>query len=207
MQKYAKMGILPIISVFFFELDKKKRGIMYLCIAKHITKMEIKIKESDIIKAAKEGMDAFVELFRSSILNAIGGQLNEVTMPLLNAEQITLLAYMTVRDEVMDGGFVQLIHNGYGPFIFMNPFAKAMRLWGAKDFQKLIYRGRELFLQYEQELTKDCTDEEFMALFEQYPEFDDLDDEFIEMEEEVTETVARFVDEHLEAFAEIIHNS
>ncbi|MBQ0020235.1 MAG: DMP19 family protein [Bacteroidales bacterium] len=166
--------------------------------------MEIKIDESAVIAAAQEGMDAFVELFRKHILDAIGGELNAETMPKLNADQITLLAYMTVREEVMDGGFVQLIHNGYGPFIFLNPFAKAMRQWGCKEFTNLIYDGRKLFEQYGDELTKDCTDEEFMALFEQYPEFDDLDDRFIEMEEEVTETVARYVDENIERFAEII---
>lgn len=166
--------------------------------------MEIKIKESDVIQAAQEGMDSFVELFRDHILETIGGQLNAETMPLLAPDQITLLAYMTVREEVMDGGFVQLIHNGYGPFIFLNPFAKAMRLWGAKDFTNLIYKGRKLFELYQEELTKECTDEEFMSLFEQYPEFDDLDDSFIEMEEEVTETVARYVDEHLENFAEVV---
>ena len=172
-----------------------------------MSEVKVCIPESEVVEAAKAGMDGFVELFRKHIMEAIGGELTAETMPLLTADQVTLLAYMTVRDEVMDGGFVQLIHNGYGPFIFLNPFAKAMRLWGAKDFQKLIYRGRELYEQYGQELTKECTDEEFMALFEQYPEFDDLDDEFIEMEEEVTEIVARYVDEHLEAFAEIIHNS
>lgn len=166
--------------------------------------MEIKIDESAVIAAAQEGMDAFVELFRKHILDAIGGELNAETMPKLNADQITLLAYMTVREEVMDGGFVQLIHNGYGPFIFLNPFAKAMRQWGCKEFTNLIYDGRKLFEQYGDELTKECTDEEFMALFEQYPEFDDLDDRFIEMEEEVTETVARYVDENIERFAEII---
>ncbi len=154
-----------------------------------------------IIEAAEEGMDAFLELFNNSILEAIGGELNAESMQKLNGEQITLLAYMIVREEVMDGGFVQLIHNGYGPFIFLNPFAKAMRLWGAHDFQKLIYRGRKLFETYGDELTKDCSDDEFMALFEQYPEFDELDDEFIEMEEDVTELVARYVDEHLEQFA------
>lgn len=166
--------------------------------------MEIKIDETAVIAAAQEGMDAFVELFRKHIMEAIGGELNAETMPKLNADQITLLAYMTVREEVMDGGFVQLIHNGYGPFIFLNPFAKAMRQWGCKEFTNLIYDGRKLFEQYGDELTKECTDEEFMALFEQYPEFDDLDDRFIEMEEEVTETVARYVDENIERFAEII---
>ena len=48
------------------------------------------------------------------------------------------------------------------------------------------------------ELTAECSDEEFMALFEQYPQFDDLDDEFVEMEEEVTDIIAHYVDEHLE---------
>ena len=43
-----------------------------------------------------------------------------------------------------------------------------------------------------------------MALFEQYPMFDDLDDEFVEMEEEVTELVARYIDENIENFATVV---
>ena len=43
-----------------------------------------------------------------------------------------------------------------------------------------------------------------MALFEAYPKFDDLDDEFVEMEEEVTVALACYVDEHLELFAEVV---
>lgn len=166
--------------------------------------MTIRIPESEIIRAANEGMDAFIQVFNDAIMEAIGGELNEATMQELNGEQITLLAYIILRNEVMDGGFVQLIHNGYGGFIFLNPFAKAMRLWGAHDFSKLVYKGRKLFEKYGEELTKECSDEEFMALFEQYPEFDVLDDEFVECEEEVTEIIARYVDEHIEQFAEIV---
>ena len=165
--------------------------------------MQVKIQEREIIEAAGKGMDAFVDVFHHHIMDSIGGELNAQSMQQLNPDQITLLAYIIFRNEVMDGGFIQLIHNGYGPFIFLNPFAKAMRLWGAKDFCNLVYKGRKLFEQYGEEITKDCSDEEFMALFEKFPEFDDLDDEFIEMEEEVTDTVARYIDEHLEAFAEI----
>ena len=163
--------------------------------------MEIRIKESDVKQAAQEGMDAFVALFNDRIIQAIGGELNEESMRLLNPDQITLLAYVILREEVMDGGFIQLIHNGYGPFIFLNPFAKAMNQWGARDFRNLIYEGRKPYERYAEELTADCSDEEFMALFEQYPEFDDLDDEFVESEEEITELVARYIDEHLEQFA------
>ena len=166
--------------------------------------MEVKINEQEILRAADEGMDAFIGVFRDSILESIGGELNADTMQQLHPDQVTLLAYERVREEVLDGGFIQLIHNGYGPFIFLNPFAKAMRLWGAREFCNLIYKGRRLFEEYGDELTKDCTDEEFMALFEQYPMFDDLDDEFVEMEEEVTELVARYIDENIENFATVV---
>lgn len=163
----------------------------------------VKIKEQAVIAAANEGMDAFVELFYKAIMYLIGGSLTPESMQQLNADQITLLAYCIYREEVMDGGHVQLIHNGYGPFIFLNPFAKAMRLWGAKEFSKLVYSGRKFYEANGKALTVDCSDDEFMAMFEQYPEADDLDDEFIEMEEDVTETVARYIDEHLSDFAEI----
>ena len=168
------------------------------------------ISDSQLKAAAAEGMDAFFTLITDTLLEAIGGELTADTMQQLNSEQITLIGYRLLRDEVMDGGFIQLIHNGLGPFIFLNPFAKAMRLWGEDietegtsvlhDFSKLIYKGRKLFEQYGDELTRSYTDEEFMALFEQYPQFDDLDDTFVESEEEITTIIARYVEAHLDRF-------
>ena len=148
-------------------------------------------------------MDAFIKVFTDEYLKVIGGELTSETMQLLNSYQISLLGYQMFRDEVMDGGFVQLIHNGYGPFFFDNPFAKAMRLMGAKDFSKLVYKAKKMYDEHKQELTAECSDEEFMALFERFDCFDECDDEFIEMEENVTEIIAVYVDEHLDEFAEI----
>ena len=162
--------------------------------------MEVRIKEQDIRDAAAHGVEAFVELVAQRTLDSIGGQLTAETMPLLVPDQITLLAYSMVRHELLEGGFIQLIHNGYGPFVFLNPFAKAMRLWGAREFSKLIYDGRALYEKYGEELTCDCTDDEFMALYEQYEQFDELDDQFIEMEEDVTSTVAHYIDDHIADF-------
>ncbi len=157
-----------------------------------------------MVRAAGEDMDAFVEVFYGAIMEACGGNLTADVLQHLHADQVTLVAYVMLRNEVMDGGFVQLIHNGYGPFIFENPFAKAMRLWGLREFSKFLYSARELYVQYKGEIEKDCTDEEFMAMFEHYPEFDELDDAFVEMEEEVTAAVAHYVDEHIENFATIV---
>ena len=166
--------------------------------------MEISIHEKDIIEAARKGNEAFVDLFVQRLLAAVGGELTAETMGQLTADQITLLAYQTVKREVMEGGFIQLIYNGYGPFIFLNPFAKAMRLWGARDFCNLVYDARRLYEEFGDELTRERSDEEFMALYEQYEQFDDLDDTFIEMEPEVTEIVAHYIDEHIDNFAVVI---
>ena len=161
------------------------------------------VKDADLQQAAMEGMDAFLQVFVKATYDAIGGELTAETMQELNADQITLLAWNILHEEVMDGGFVQLIHNGYGPFIFKNPLAKALKLWDLKELSKLIYEAHTLWLKHRENIEKDCTDDEFMALFEQFPDFDDLDDLFVEHEEEWTEDIAHYVDDHLERFATI----
>ena len=164
---------------------------------------QVTIQDATLQKAATEGMDAFVGAFVVAIKEAIGGELTADTLSELNSDQITLLAWDTLHQEVMDGGFVQLIHNGYGPFIFKNPFAKAVKLWGMRELSRLIYDAHSLYVKYHEQIERDCTDDEFMALFEQFPEFDDLDDEFVEREEEWTEQVAHYIDEHIEKFANV----
>ncbi len=165
---------------------------------------QIEISDAQLRKSAGEGMDAFVKTFVDAILQAIGGELTAENIGELNNDQITLLAWDVLHQEVMDGGMVQLIHNGYGPFIFKNPFAKALnKLWGMRELSKMVYDAHTLYAKYGAEIEKDCTDEEFMALFERFPEFDDFDDKFIENEEQYTEQVARYIDEHIENFATI----
>lgn len=180
--------------------------------------MKPTLTEQSLIAAAQKSPDALFDLVADTLFDSIHGELNAESMQTLNSQQITLLAYKILRDEVMDGGFVELIHNGYGPFIFLNPFAKAMRLWGQDveadtgtailhDFSRLVYKGRKLFERYGDELTRPCTDEEFMALFEQYPDFDDLDDEFVETEEAITSTIAFYIDAHLDDFVDVMKDS
>ena len=164
---------------------------------------EVIVKDADLRQAAEEGMDAFLGVFVKATYESIGGVLTAETMQELNADQTTLLAWDILHQEVMDGGFVQLIHNGYGTFIFKNPFAKAVKLWGLQGLSKLIYEGHTLWLKHRQKIEKDLTEDEFMALFEQLPEFDNLDDTFVENEEEWTADIAHYVDEHLENFATI----
>ena len=100
--------------------------------------MDVFVMDADLRKAAEEGVDAFIGVFVKAIYDAIGGELTAETMGRLSTDQITLLAYIQMRDEVMDGGFVQLIHNGYGPFLFRNPFAKVLKIWGLTELSKRV---------------------------------------------------------------------
>ena len=153
---------------------------------------KIAITDEALRRGAEEGMDGFLKVFIDKYLEVTGGVVNAETMPLLNGYQHSLLGYHFLREEINEGGFVQLIQNGFGPYIFDNPFAKAMRQFGAKEFAKLIYSAKKR------------DDEEFMAMYEQYEAFDELEEQFMDMEESVTARIAEYVDNHIEEFAEIV---
>ena len=79
-----------------------------------------------------------------------------------------------------------------------------LRLWGVGDLSKLVYAAKKIYDSHRGDLERERTDEEFMAMYEQYEAFDELEDEFLEKEEEYTALVAGYVDEHLELFAKIV---
>lgn len=166
---------------------------------------KVTVKDYVLRQAAEAGMDEFIKVFTDAIYDFIGGKLNADNMGMLNSDQITLLAYVILRDNVMDGGFVELIHNGYGGFIFLNPFGKAVREWGLQDLYKIIRKCHRYYVIHHESLEKDCTQEEFDALYEQFPVFDDFDDAFVESEEDFTSGVAHYVDEHIDNFATIVN--
>lgn len=165
--------------------------------------IDIYVEDASLAQAAQKGADDFLKTVTLAVRDAIGGTLTADNMSSLNASQITLLAYDILREEVLDGGFVQLIHNGYGGFIFLNPVAKILKMWGLTDLAKILFRGRKLYYEHHEAIERDCTDEEFMALFEQHPEFDDMDDAFVEHEEDWTTGMAEYVDEHLNDFVKV----
>jgi len=164
----------------------------------------IQIKDNDLAASAEKGMDEFLQVFTDAYLKAIGGKLTAENMSLLNGSQHTLLAHRFFQDEMRDGGFVQLIQNGYGGYIFENPFAKAIKQFGAVELAKIIYKAKEIYDPNKAVLERETTDEEFNAMYVDFEAFDDLEEAYFEMEEKQTAIIAAYVDEHIVDFAEII---
>ena len=161
------------------------------------------VSKEELEAAKKAGTGSLCELISQKALESVGGVLDSKSMSELNSSQITAIAYIILRSELLEGGFVQLIHNGYGPFIFENPFAKAMRLWGLKDLCNMLYDARRLYEKTSKEITRDCSDEEFMALYEQFEKYDEYDDDFVEREAEYTAAVESYIENNIGDFLTI----
>ncbi len=166
--------------------------------------IEVKIEDNRLAKAAEEGIDCFLELIIDETRKVIGGELSAENMAQMSADQITLMGYATLRDEVMDGGFIQLIHNGYGPFFFRNPFDTAVRRWNLVELCHLMRHVKKEYQRTKDKIECELSDDEFMALYEAMPQYDDFDDEFVSHEEQWSEGVAVYVDEHLNDFITIV---
>ncbi len=164
----------------------------------------IQIQEKDIIEAANKSMDEFLKLFTDAYISVLEDGMTFNNMDKLNGYQHTLLAFRYFTDEIREGGFIQLIQNGYGGYIFDNPTAKALRQMGARDLSKILYKAKEIYDANRDDLEKETTEDEFMAMYEQYEQFDELEEKYMEIEEEQTLIIAQYVDDNIDDFAEII---
>ena len=164
----------------------------------------IQINDNVLAKAAENGMDEFLQVFIDAFLIEIDGKLTAENMSKLNGSQHTLLAWHFFSSEMREGGFVQLIQNGYGGYIFANPFAKAIKQFGASELSKLIYKAKEIYDPNKTVLERETTEEEFNAMYVDFEAFDELEERYFDVEEEQTALIAEYVDEHLADFAYVI---
>lgn len=135
-------------------------------------------------------------------IDAIGGALTSDNMDKLTADQHSLLCYRYLLDEVMEGGFIQLVANGYAPYVLDGPFPMIVKKeWGMRDFSKLLYEAKRQYHLNEEALLRDMDEDEFMALYEELEELNDLGDEFLDdFQERVTPAVAKMIEDNRDKY-------
>jgi len=142
-----------------------------------------------------------IKSITDSYWTVLGGNITSENMQLLTTDQHTLLAYRIILDEVMEGGFIQLIQNGWGKYIFNNPFAKVLKSWGVTDLAKLIYAVAKEYHKNQDFLEKDRSEEEFMALYEDFETLNDMGDAFLdEIQEDSTVKIGKYVENNSDDF-------
>ena len=115
-------------------------------------------------------------------------------------DQIALFIYGTLHGQVMNGGFLQLIFNGYAPYVFASPLASTLRAWGASSTADLIDAIADVCLQVDRSLrdVDKSNLESFTNLYTQYPEFSNYDNAFCE--NDGMKEVKAYVSENLAVF-------
>lgn len=112
--------------------------------------------------------------------------------------QQLLISYDYVRTQVMQGGFIQLIQNGY---IGLLP---AMPEWlykiGAPEMAKDIDDVLKVYVLNRQLLDQKTTVEEFAKLYSELTEFEEIDERFRRLDVETMEQIAGYAVEHPEEF-------
>lgn len=134
----------------------------------------------------------FLNATTDQLISRVGGQLTEQNMDMLTLNEHILLSYRYLRDEVMEGGFIQLIQNGYGPYVLLGPLPMLMKKeLGLKQFGQFLYNVQHEYKANREALEADKTEDEFMAQYEQFEALNDYGDDYLDdYEEEVTPAIA-----------------
>lgn len=119
----------------------------------------------------------------------------------LSDEQHTLLAYCYLDSQVQEGGFLRLVAEGYGEYIFMNPLADSLRRWRIKQTPKIIDKAKALYAEHgaaiEQLASEGVPLEDIRTRF---GIFEELDGDYYETADEDLAAAAQYVQENRNKF-------
>jgi len=158
-----------------------------------------RIARADLENAKNGDAWDFLFVFTEKYFELIGE--NEEILKEFTSSQNVLLAYNFLFDQVCNGGFIQLIVNGYGSYVFDTPFSSLLKEWGVERIAGIVDEARAVYEEHKEELEKDVTLEEFSKLYEKIKGFDPLDDRFYKVMGGETEVLKKYVEDHLEEFA------
>ncbi len=118
-----------------------------------LTRKEIEEKMT-LAKKEEDGWE-FLFLFIDHYFKYISScKSQEQAFQEFNDEQHTLLVFNYLYGQVCNGGFLQLIQNGYGAYIFENPFSKQIRNWGAKNIANIVEKAKIIYDKNKKDLEK-----------------------------------------------------
>lgn len=158
--------------------------------------------QEEINKAKSDTWD-FLFLFLDAYYQIMASDANEQSMQAFSAAQHTLMAFNSLYGEVSNGGFLQLIQNGYGSYIFDNPFSAHIKEWGAVEIAKIVDEAKLIYEQHKDDLEKETSLEEFSAMYNEYTSFEPLDDKFYEVMDTELEIIKTYVEQNINSFANI----
>lgn len=122
----------------------------------------------------------------------------------LTQDQIILTLYNILFDQVQNGGFLQLIFNGYDYMIKEgSPIPETLREWGAAETANVLAKIAPHIQKVSDTISEsEWSVENLSKLYKQFPEFNEFDEEFYNNDGSLE--VKKYVEENLSKFATIV---
>lgn len=156
------------------------------------------------IENSKEDTWDFLFLFLDYYLEKLYTDDSGNVMEQFNDDQHTLIAYNFLYNQITNGGFSQLIKNGYASYIFDNPFSEHIKLWGAYSTADIVEKARVIYHQNQEQLIQETTSEETSKRYDEFKEFEHLDNEFYNIMDSEAEIVRQYVEKNISKFGKVI---
>lgn len=159
---------------------------------------EIQKSELDQAKAAGD-FQAIFDLFVQPLHEEMYKRQDFAFMEELSEGQQLLLSYDYVRMQVLQGGFIQFIQNGYVALLLSMP--EWLSNLGAAEVSKVLDDVLKVYVLNRELLDKSTTVEEFAMLYQELKEFEQLDDTFQHLDADTVKLLAEYAMQHSHIFA------
>lgn len=143
----------------------------------------------------------FLFLFLDHYLEELYTDESEEVMSRFSEDQHTLIAYNFLYNQLTNGDFLQLILNGFAPYIFDNPFSENLRKWDLYQTAELVDQAKLVYEKHKNDFLVERTPEQLEQFMTEMKDFEPFDNQFFEIKEEETEKVKHYVEEYINRFA------
>ncbi|WP_276134095.1 DMP19 family protein [Polluticoccus soli] len=160
------------------------------------------INKTELEKAqAASDFQAIFDIFVQPLHEEMYKRRDFTFMDELSEGQQLLLSYDYVRMQVLQGGFIQFIQNGYVGLLLNMP--EWLHQLGAAEVSKVIDDVLKVYVLNRELLDKSTTVEEFAMLYQELKEFEQLDDSFQHLDADTVKLLAEYALQHPDLFAVI----
>lgn len=160
--------------------------------------------DSNMLKAAQASGDLFqyFDLLTQPLHEELYKKKTFDFFDELSEGQQLLLSYDYVQNQVLQGGFIQLIQNGYIGLLPDMP--QWLTNMGANATAKLIDDVLKVYVLNKATFDQATSIEDFVKLYDELKEFELLDDQFRTFNTETLSIILAYATLHIQEFAQIV---
>ena len=156
------------------------------------------------LTAARENDDkeAYFDLLAQPLHEELYNRQDFNFLDELSEGQQLLLSYDYVREQVLQGGFIQLIQNGYVHLLPQMP--GWLNEIGDVEMSKLLDDVLKVYVLNHELLDKKTTVEEFALLYNELKEFELIDEQFHTLHDKTRDLILNYATKHIEDFVKLV---